>query len=55
MNSKLKFFRLFPRGIDLDSPRDMVQLEQICESCKWGIREWRATRKHKAQTFKRCG
>jgi len=55
MNNRLKFYRLFPLGLDLDSPRDQVLLEQICESCKYGIMEWRACKKHNAQTFKRRG
>jgi len=52
-NREIEFYKRFPLGIDLDSPRDMVQLKVICDSCKVGHMEWRTGSKHNAQTFKR--
>jgi hypothetical protein len=52
-NREIEFFKRFPLGIDLDSPRDLVKLKEICDSCKVGHMKWRTGRKHNAQTFKR--
>jgi hypothetical protein len=53
MSNEADFYRYFPLEPNLDEYIDPVLLDFHCKSCKHGLREARAARKHKAQTFKR--
>ena len=53
MTNDADFYRYLPLEQDLDSYIDPVLLDYHCQSCKYGLREYLAGRKRKAQTFKR--
>jgi len=53
MGNDADFYRYLPLEPNLDEYIDPVLLDFHCKSCKHRLREVRAARKHKAQTFKR--
>jgi hypothetical protein len=57
--TELDFFEIFPPEPDLDSYIDAAvfeeHLKEYCKVRKCRFLEWRACKKHKAQTFKRRG